>query len=304
MTIEGGGRSSLGYHEKRKALLDLWLANEKATHTFTQKTRTVRIRVCSAGKDGKPTKWRMTEKGDPAYDYRVIHRNQIVFDIGDFAEMDRPEDWLRIKRDTELVWDVLNELLPGTGGEYWGALSAGKGTHTELFIDPFRGEYAKLKRGPMEVVETDFRWDFAMLVVAMANDRLPLDEQLDVMLASDDFETEHDYGVAVDRRLVAPKGDQLVREFGSHKAPGSKWKKTLWTVGPGPYRPLPDTREAAYKATPLRFPTSIKPAVQPPGVFNAVVREACGGMCPKGPECLTTSNQGYADICNGCPAAF
>lgn len=315
MNIKAGGRGSLGYHDKRKALLDLWLENEKKTHTFPQKTRTVRIRVAKTQKtkDGnyKPGVWRMTERGDAAYDYRVIHRNQIVFDIGDFADMESKADWLRIKRDTELIWSVLNDFLSDPGcadlpriknGEYWGSLSAGKGTHTECFLDVYRAEFVKLKRGPIEVVEQDLRWDFAMLVIAEANNRLPLDEQIEAMLGGE----EVDYGVAADRRLVAPKGDQLVREFGSTKNPTSSWKKTLWTVGPGSFKPLPDTREEAYTSAPLRFPTAIKPSVQPPGAFNALVREACGGMCPRGPECLPGPNdqRGYDGLCDRCPAAF
>lgn len=315
MTIKVGGRGALGYHDRRKALLDMWLENESKTHSFSQKTRNVRIRVATTMKDKsgahKPGKWRMTEKGDTAYDYRVIHRNQVVFDVGDFAKMDSQEDWLRIRRDTHLIWDVLNDFLTDPGcadlspikeGEYWGSLSAGKGTHTECFLGDYKAEFAKLKRGPIEIVERDLRWDFAMLVVAEANNRLPLDEQLQAIIEGEVM----DYGVAVDRRLVAPKGDQLVREFGSSKSPDSPWRKTLWTVGPGPYKPLPDTRAAAYEATPLRFPTAIKPAQQPPGVFHALVREACGGMCPRGPECLPGPNdqRGYDGICDGCPAAF
>lgn len=283
------------FAERRNQFLDLLLAEEKDVHTFDWRGAKVKLRVCAADSEGGATQWRYAEHGDPNYDWRCVLRSQVVFDIGDDIEVApgvmEARPWSETRDDTHRIWDALNDFLPGTGGEYWGSLSAGKGTHTEVFLRPYTGDQGR-----------DFREAFAAAVLTMANERIPIEQRIEQMLRALDPDKPGAYGVIVDPGLLAPKGDHLIREFGSRKTQSSKWQKTLWTVGPGSYKPLPDTREEAYaQAGPLRIPDSIKPAVQPPGVFHAMLSEALGVVCPRGPQCLPP-NCGWDGTCDSCPA--
>lgn len=312
MELLAGGKSEMRFHEDRRALLNALLKEEEVACTFKRDEK-VKIRVCSAGPDGQPTRWRMTERGDPAYDYRVILRSQIVFDQGDHG------NWSRARRDAHAIWDVLNDFLvrsDGTGnGQYWGSITGGKGIHTDVFIRPFSIPHVVTDSYSGDSIEKmlDLRIDFAQNVLAACRARLPFDDRLTAILLLEDAKTEAEKADIMDRyavveadpRLLAPKGDQLVREFGARKKPNAKNRKVLWTVGPGPYRPLPETREAAYTAPSLPIPTKIVPSEQPPGVFHAIVRETLGGVCPKGPQCFPGlfDERNLDGICLHCPGA-
>jgi hypothetical protein len=98
--------------------------------------------------------------------------------------------------------------------------------------------------------------------------------------------------VEADHRLLSPpKNGRLVREFGRRKAVSAKTRKVLWTVGYGPFAPIPGERKDAYAVAEAKgtvFPSAIPRSADLP-LFDrtAELRLAPpGALCPIGPKCV------------------
>lgn len=222
------------------------------------------VRVGWADQTGKPGHRRDVGAGDIHYDLRCVLPTQAVFDLGDHTP------WERTVRDTHLVWDQLNEwAVP-----YLGALTGGKGTHTEVFLRP---------RG------ADRTW-FVAAVLAAINDRLGVQAEL------------RGEGVTCDPVTVAPAPQsRLLREFGAIKKNN---RKVLWTQGPGPYRPIPLDRDEAYRQASGLVPTSFEVATHPPGARHRAVAEMLGKACPREPGCFNVNETDLDGWCSACPTSM
>lgn len=240
----------------RGELLDALLNEAEATTGI----RSIRV--------GRPTigggmLWRWSDdRTQPTYAYRAMLSNQIVFDIGDNG------DWDECVRDTHALWDALNWF----GVAYWGSLSGGKGTHTEVF-----GPAGLTREGRMGVANT-------------------------ILTAARYFKsgTVWGDGITVDRLLLDPnEGSRQVREFGAIKTRA----KVLWCKGPSGYSPLPDSRCAAYQqveslrnGTPTRLPKTEDLDRLHIGAETGCIGY---GKCPIGPQCVPTPEWSPWDYMRG-----
>lgn len=254
-----GGKHNGAFQSQRQALLNMLLEELATWRSHVDATRCLnpRLVVSRGAGNGRPTEWFGTgELTD--YDYRCVLPTQVVFDMGDDG------DWERCRAETMAVWETLNDL----GVPYWGALSGGKGTHTEVFLRPLWA--------------LEHRESFAGCVMTLASERL-----------------QRPYSALdVDPTCVAPPhARRLLREYGSPGATG--YQKTLWVSGPDDgFAPLPDTRENAYQRAGVVLPNRILHADQPPGIFHGVVRDAVGGKCPQSVDCIRKTA-----TCWQCPAS-
>lgn len=178
------------------------------------------IRVTQQGEDFRPQKWVTTEDHRP-YAYRAVLENEIVFDID-------TDSWYECRKQTHTLWSVLSFMkIP-----YWGSLSAGKGTHTHVFLK------SKEQRDRLAGIVTD-------KVNEMLSDTITVDGA-EFKYETDAFDTDP-------RLLTPPDGGHVVREFAVTK----KHKKTLWTEGPGGFRPVPLNRSHAYALAGVAVPRNV-----------------------------------------------
>lgn len=217
-------------------------------------------------------KWRYEYGNDPFYDYRTLLPNQIVWDVGDNRPDGTPTPWEDTRRFTHALWDALNYL----GLRYWGALSGGKGTHTEVFLH--------------HGISGDDRARIARIISAVA----------DQFLTGQAMPIE---GIEYDNLLITHREhSRVVREFGAVKA----HPKTLWVDGPTRYTRLPESREAAYASLPATAPTA--PASLPTNpdserlLWQYRMENVGYGTCPKGPQCIPgpLSDLDWFNCCKDC----
>lgn len=275
----------------------------------------IRVGATLSGEEAQAgsTRWFMaTGHTYVRYELRSVLPGQIVFDIGDDG------DWLKARAETHALWTALNRL----GIPYWGSPSGGKGIHTEVFGPPAETHpsriCARCCHGPHETrceAETldghrcrcwrpdgtiqdvvDWRSQFADLVLGLAQDIL-------AKQTGDPF-----ISIDSDPVTIAPReGGRLVREFGSGKAKGRR--KSLWHAGPGPFTPLPRTREEAYAIlgkrgwpVPDSVPVSDRPMELASWFEHARTQAGCDGVCPRSIECIWSMDPWNWGGCNDCPA--
>lgn len=227
--------------------------------------------------DGSKWMWR-TERDGPHYDYRAMLGNELCFDIGDDIDGEsRP--WADTVRDVTAILNLLNWL----GEPYWCSLTDGKGWHIQLFLEPGVDRDAVAKS-----------------LIACCN-------------AGFEAHVQISNGFRCDRRLLDPnEGSRQIREFGARKNGNTPYGKALWAVGPGPFEPIPNTREATYRrlaerigrGEDLRMPRSIAHGM--PLVHLLPTQQLArshGGTCPKGSECLPGPHRESLDwgTCLRCP---
>lgn len=275
---------------------------------------TVQTRSDSAAAGPASGAWYEYRAGDePNHHLRMVFGNEIVFDVGDCNDREcgarhHVPCWPTCVRRTHALWMALNRL----GIPHWAALSGGKGTHTHVFGPPrapsgpphcgncLHGQHgvrcgAELLAGTcrcfkFEAVSEGGDWRNAVsgVIVEAALGILgnPLDQ---------DF---------CDYRLLAPTR-HMVREFGCRKTPASAHMKMLWHIGPGPFLPLPASRNAAYRAALSVFPGE-GPAVADwlDGLARTGYGAISGGPCPQGPQCVPAHPVAKLEPfgrCAGCP---
>ena len=177
------------------------------------------LRVCESSPSGQVYNWRYTSRYIQ-HGYRNVLPCEVVFDMD-------VDDWDACVDHTHLLWDILNEHdIP-----YWGALSGGSGTHTHVFIDE------------------EYREEFVDSVVSIALGKLnggSIFDHLDRELTEVFTEFGHD-----EHLLHPDKNSQAIRAFGAKK----RFTKTLWTEGPGNYKPVSLSRPKAYAIADTRIPT-------------------------------------------------
>lgn len=243
-------------------------------------------------------------------EFRTVLRSEVVFDMGDTIKSipvsdieGRARAWQSLVRQVHATWDVLNECQV----RYWGALSAGVGVHTHVFLAPLDEPAGSIHRteDPDGVIQPSgtsvvgeypavrYRRAFATAIMHMAQARL---------IAGDSFAPDFD----CDPRLLDPPWhSQLVREFGAVKRPEGR-AKVLWAIGPGRYNPLPSTRKEAYEQASDNFkslgsigvPTELPLNEAGPGLLGEAIRAFLGKRCAQTEECWRNPP------CETCPATM
>lgn len=171
------------------------------------------------------------------FDHRVVLDNEVVFDVDE-------EDWGWCVAVTHALWDVLEEHDVG----YLGALSAGKGTHTHVFLRPSIAWY-----------RPTFYRNVAWLVEQRIGEQPPFDEG------------------------YSDPGGRQIRAFGSQR--GSRFKK-LVVEGPGQVESLMLSRQSAYSEFPVCVPTQAPLVDEPIGIHHTELGQALGKRCPVSTSCL------------------
>jgi hypothetical protein len=268
---------------QRRSILRLRLAEVARHRAWRDGEMAVgepRLRVCS-NEAGGIGRWRYAGAGDVAYDYYCMLPSQVVFDQGDHG------DWSRTRRDAMALWRTLD----GWNIRYLAALTGGKGIHTEVFLHPFEADRLGIHA---------HRKAFATAAMGVTSDRINDEIEARLMLPTLSSTEE----VESDPRLHAPNEDsRMVREYGSRGKGGkSPFVKTLWGMGPGPLRALPETREAAYRQAGVVFPEYLPLNEAPPSASHAMLREWFGGVCPIGPSCFPGAEESEPGFCSECPA--
>lgn len=256
------------------------------------------LMVTSELASGGMQTWSRIRGPNAGHGFRTILPNEIVFDVGDRG------DWERCRRTTHALWRVLNKWdVP-----YWGALSGGKGTHTHVFLGhdgpgcTLRPRVEKVRREdgkvdlvsewPYDVGRNDIRETVAEIAVRQAHQREAFNDRL---LVEDHW--EH---LDVDRGKVAAGPNKgMVRAFGSR----NRERKSLWTVGPGPFPLLQPSRAQTYNNHDVVIPDELSAAgAGTPGVEHSTIAQALSKECPKGPACMPGSIPGRDVVCRRCPA--
>lgn len=234
------------------------------------------LRVANVKVDGTIGSWYMSRQC--RYDLRTVHPTEVFIDQGDHLE------WLPMREFVHILWSVLDRW----NMDYWGSLSAGKGVHTQIIVHP--GDVFEVGDDDIERLATGYRRAFVSALLWACKVEYARQRGFDP--------TWMEGGVEVDRVVVVPNHEsRMVREFGASKLnpkTGLKNAKTLWTRG-RPYRPLPETREEAYRTAGLVVPSTLPINEQPPGTIHMMLQEAFGGQCPKEVEC-------FEEFCDDCPA--
>lgn len=256
------------------------------------------LKVTSEVRGGGMEPWSDLHGADASHGFRTILPNEILFDVGDSG------DWERCRQTTHNIWRVLNAWkVP-----YLGAPSGGSGTHTHVFLGHdaeglrVRPRVEEIERPdgsvdltsdwPYDVGGVDLRPRIAEMVVRLAFER----ESLDVQLTTED---PWEY-LDIDRVKVAPGVNKsMVRAFGSRNV----HRKSLWTMGPGDFDPLPPSRDETYNNHEVIIPSELPVAdAGTPGVEHATIARALKKECPQGPACIPGSVMGRGLVCDRCPA--
>lgn len=299
--------------------------------------RPIRVGAGLSGEDAVKgaTRWFDTY-GDRyvRYELRSVLPGQVVFDLGDCNDKECEMEghlkcWRRGRAETHALWTVLNRL----GIPYWGCPSGGKGIHTEVFGPPVKPGKSHICAGcyhaahPQEYCNTetlagtcrcsgrkfkgdgsgdmvsmgtiseksDWRWEFSQLILGLAQDILgkqfcdPF-----IFIESDPVTIEPN------------EGSRLVREFGSGKS--RQRQKSLWHQGPGPFPPLPRTRDEAYTTlaergwpVPQAVPVSERPLEMVEWFRHSKDQAGGRNVCPRSIDCIYTSDPWSWGGCNDCP---
>lgn len=218
------------------------------------------------------TTWKLYRPGDQPYHLRTIAKSQIVFDLGDH------DNWQQCRLETHALWFALNQMkIPWVG-----ALSGGKGTHTEV-LGP--------KRCDSLLGEDDWRNAATAHILERAN-------EIYAQMTSIPFAQ-----IEADHRLLSPgESNQLVREYGARKSVDAPHFKCVWAKGGGVFPMLPPTREEAYGTAMFGpvFPDEL-PRCESLSNYDASWMRAVGeGACPVGPKCLNRAPEDWMG-CADCP---
>jgi hypothetical protein len=224
---------------------------------------------------GKPGAWRPAQQYAP-YDLREVLPNEVLFDIGDNT------NFPKALTQSHTLWDMLDDLefndrfpdhmlqhAQQPNGDYWGALSGGRGLHTHVFLDMprwNRDRFFKMRRL------------YASATVNLLRKRL-------------DHEPDVDQNV-----LHHNEEARIVRAFGARKNDA----KTL-IARRGERRVAKGTsRDESYAVARTRMPEAITPLASPIAVKHHEVRKAVGRTCPKRTSCFTDA--ALDGLCTSCPA--